>query len=89
MNSQKGVKSGVPERVNISSITCGTCHDLLKTTGNQSCVKVGEQTVQHIRYVNSYTEVPEQGLYDDHRISEKQSEVSMKNIPASITLKPE
>ena len=26
MNSQKGVKSGVPERVSISCPTCGTCH---------------------------------------------------------------
>ena len=31
----------------------------------------------------------EQDLHDDHRNSEKESDVSMKNIPASITLKPE
>ena len=28
MNSPKGVKSGVPERVRISCPTCGTRHDL-------------------------------------------------------------
>ena len=33
-NSQKGVKSGVPESVNISCPTCGTRHELPKTTGN-------------------------------------------------------
>ena len=31
----------------------------------------------------------EQGLYDKNIISEKLFEVSVKNIPASITLKPE
>ena len=30
MNSPKGVKSGVPERVSISCPTCGTRHDLHK-----------------------------------------------------------
>ena len=38
MKSPKGVKSGVSERVSISCPTCGTRHDLLKTTGNQSYV---------------------------------------------------
>ena len=47
MNSPKGVISGVPERVSISCSTCGTHHDLLKLTGNQSYVTVGEQTFQH------------------------------------------
>ena len=28
MNSRKGVKSGVPERVSISCTTCGSHHDL-------------------------------------------------------------
>ena len=27
MNSPKGVKSGIPERVSISCPTCGTCDD--------------------------------------------------------------
>ena len=31
MNSEKGVKSGVSERVTISCPTCGTRHDLPKT----------------------------------------------------------
>ena len=39
MNSPKGVKSRVLER-------CGTCHNLLKITGNQSYVTVNEQTIQ-------------------------------------------
>ena len=47
MNSPKGVKSGVPERVSMSCSTCSTRHYLPKSTGNQSCVTVGEQTVQH------------------------------------------
>ena len=37
MNSPKGVKSCVPEKVIISCPTCGTRHYLPKTTGNQSC----------------------------------------------------
>ena len=48
MNSPKGVKSGAPEGVSISCPTCGTRHDLHKITGNQSHVKVGEQTLQHM-----------------------------------------
>ena len=40
MNSPKGVKSGVPERVSISCTTCGTRHDLRQITGNQSYVTV-------------------------------------------------
>ena len=47
MNSPKGVKSCVQERVSISCPTCGTRHGLQKATGNQSYVTVGEQTVQH------------------------------------------
>ena len=35
-------------------------------------------------------QIYKQGRYDDHIISEKQSEVSLKNIPTTIiTLKPE
>ena len=45
MNSPTGVKSGVPERVSISCSTCGTRHYLRKITGNQSCITVGEQTL--------------------------------------------
>ena len=48
MNSPKGVKSDVPERVSISCPTCGTRHDLHKITGNQPYVTVGKQTIQHI-----------------------------------------
>ena len=48
MNSSNGVKSGVPERVSISCPTCGTHHDLPKTTGHQSSATVGERTVQHM-----------------------------------------
>ena len=49
MNSPKGVKSGVLERVSISRpIACGTRHDLPKITGNQSYVTVSEQTIQHM-----------------------------------------
>ena len=70
MNSPKGVKSGVPERVNISCPTCGTRHDLPIITGNQSYVTVSEQTIQH-DYVTQRCQICEQGLYDDHRISEK------------------
>ena len=47
MNSPKGVKSGVPERVSISCPTCGTRHDLPNITGNQSHLTVNEQTIQH------------------------------------------
>ena len=48
MNSPKGVKSGVPERVSSSCPTCGTRHDLPLITGNQSYVTVSEQTIQHM-----------------------------------------
>ena len=48
MNSPKGVKSGVPEEVSISCPTCGTRHDLIKTTGNQSYVTVIEYIIQHM-----------------------------------------
>ena len=48
MNSPKGVKSGVPERVSISCPTRGTRHDLPQITVNQSYVAVSEQTtIQH------------------------------------------
>ena len=50
MNSPKGVKSGVPERVSISCPTCGTRHDLPKITGNQSYVPVSEKTIQYMRH---------------------------------------
>ena len=71
MNSPKGVKSGVPERVNISCPTCGTRHDLTKRTVNQSYVTVTKQTIQHmwhsgVKFVNTV-----QCMYDDHIISEK------------------
>ena len=69
INSPKGVKSGVPERVSISCPTRGTRHDLLQLTGNQSYVTVSERTIQH--YVTHRCQIGEQGLYDDHRISEK------------------
>ena len=45
MNFPKLLKSGVPERVGIFCSTCGTRHDL-QTTGNQSCVTVGEHILQ-------------------------------------------
>ena len=45
-NFPKLVKSGVPERMSISCPTCGIRHDLLQMTGNQSCVTVGEHTLQ-------------------------------------------
>ena len=52
MNSQKGVKSGVPERASISCPTCGTRHDLPKITGNQSfwgkLYLCGENCIPHI-----------------------------------------
>ena len=41
------VKSGDPERVRIFCPTCGIRRDLLKITGNQSHVTVGEQTPLH------------------------------------------
>ena len=50
MNSPKGVKSGVLERVSIFWPTCGTRHDLFKITGNQAYVTVGKQTLQHMWY---------------------------------------
>ena len=45
MNSPKGMKSGVPERVSISG---HNFHDLPNITGNQSYVTVGEETLQHM-----------------------------------------
>ena len=45
-NTVKRMKSCVPERVSIFYPICGTHHDLL-TSGNQSCVTLGEQTLQH------------------------------------------
>ena len=54
MNSKKGVKSCVPDRVSISCPTCGTRHDLHEIT-----------------------------------IAFQYSDVPVKTIPASITLKPE
>ena len=50
MNSPKGVKSDVPERVSISCPICGTRHALPKTTGSPQCVTIGEQTIQHMWY---------------------------------------
>ena len=47
MNSPKGVKSSVPERVSIISCpSCDTRHDLSQITGNQSYVTISEQTIQ-------------------------------------------
>ena len=69
MNSPNRVKSAVLERESISCPTCGTRHDVHKITGNQSYVTVGEQTLQH--YMSHKCQICEQGLYDDHRISEK------------------
>ena len=48
MNSPKGVKSCVPERVSISCPTCGTRHDLSQITGNHLYDTVSEQTIQHM-----------------------------------------
>ena len=45
MNSPKGVKSGMPERVRISCSTCGTHHDYPQITGNQSYFTVSEHTI--------------------------------------------
>ena len=70
MNSPKGVKACVPERVSISCPICDTRHDLPKITGNQSYVTVGEPTLQH-NYVTQRCQNLEQGLYDDHLISEE------------------
>ena len=55
MNSAKGVKSGVPERVSTSYPICGTRHDVSQITGNQSYVTVGEQTLQYrgVTFVNN------------------------------------
>ena len=50
MNSTKGVKSGVPKRVSISCLTCGTRHD---SRINISYASVGEQNLQHIRWHRS------------------------------------
>ena len=48
MNAPKGMKSCVSERVSIFWPTCGTRHDLLQITGNQSYVTVSEQTITHM-----------------------------------------
>ena len=80
LNSPKGVKSGVPERVSITP-----------WFAQNNC----KQAICHSWWTNPSTYVTrkchicEQVLYDDHRIFEKLSEISVKNIPASITLKPE
>ena len=65
MNSEGGVKSGVPERVSISCPTWGTRHDLPKTTGNQSCVTVGEQTILFLQSMTTCmtTNVELKGLF--------------------------
>ena len=78
MNSPKGVKSCVPERVSISCPTNGTHHDLPQITGNQSYVTVGEQTIQHmwhigVKFVNKVymttIEFPKSSLKYPWRIS--------------------
>ena len=48
---QNGWNHDVPERVSMSCPTCGTHHDSLKITGNQSSVTVGERTLQH-KYIH-------------------------------------
>ena len=48
MNSPKGVKSGVPERVSIACPICSIYYDLHQITGNKSYVTVSEQTMQHM-----------------------------------------
>ena len=72
INSPKGVKSGVPERVSISCPTCGTRHDLPQVTGNQSNVTVSEQTIQQcdtrgVKFVNKVCmttiEFPKSSIY--------------------------
>ena len=87
MNYPKGVKLGVRQKwaFPASHVAPVTIHS--KTTGNQSYVTVGELTLH--TYVTQKWQIYENGLYGDHRISEKLSEVSVKNIPASIILKPE
>ena len=45
INSPKGVKSGVPERVSISCPTCGTRDNLLKINGNRSYVTVEQYQI--------------------------------------------
>ena len=81
MNSPKGVKSGDTERVSISCPTRGT-HQFFFFTNNWKpviYVTISEKKKLNIcdigvKFVK--------GPYGDHRISEK-------NIPDSITLKPE
>ena len=89
MNSQRGVKSGVPERVSISCPTCGTRHDYRKKkNGNQSCVTVGEQTVQN-NYVTQKCQICKKKVcMTTIEFPKSIREVSVKNILASITLKP-
>ena len=64
MNSTKGVKSGVPERVNISCLTCGTRHDSHQLTGNQSYVTIGKQT--NITLMKSNSDI--QQLYSTAKV---------------------
>ena len=81
MNSPKGVKTGVPERVSISCPTCGIRNDLPQITWYQSYmyVRVSEQTIQHymwhrgIKFVNKVCmttiEFPKSSLMFPWRIS--------------------
>ena len=61
MNSPKGVKSGIPERVIISCHTCGNRHDSFSL----EYVTVGKQAPQH---VTRNGQISVQSLYDDHRV---------------------
>ena len=78
MNSAKGVKSGVPERVSISCLTRNNLKPVICNSGTNPST-----------YVTQKCQIGEQGLYDDHIISEKLYKVSVTNILASIILKPE
>ena len=65
LNSPKGVKSGVLERVIIfdTHVAPVTIHAM-----HVSCVTVCEQILQHMWH-RSVKFVNKEGLYDDHRIS--------------------
>ena len=69
--SLKGVKSGVMERVIIfAAHVVPVTINVKIITGNQSCVTVCEQILQHMWH-RSVKFVNKEGLYDDHRIAEQ------------------
>ena len=69
LNSPKGVKSDVLDSVIISAahVAPVTIHAKI-IIGNQSCVTVCEQILQHMWH-RSVKFVNKEGLYDDHQIS--------------------